>query len=193
MSRKSYLVVIGLFLIALTSIAHADNLALNGIATESSNVGPSPSVAIDGNTDGEYTHGSVTHTDAVPAVLSWWMVDLKDNYLINEITIWNRTDYPYRLTDFNVSVLNSSSQVVWNDEYFTQGGYPNPSLDILLPVNITGDFVKVTLNYLNGDHFLSLAEVQVFGDPAPVPLPPGVWLFGSGLVGLTGLRRFRRS
>jgi hypothetical protein len=26
-----------------------------------------------------------------------------------------------------------------------------------------------------------------------VPLPPAVWLFGSGLVGLIGLRRFRRS
>jgi hypothetical protein len=189
MSRKSYLVVIGLFLIALTSIAHADNLALTGIATESSTIdGYTPYVAIDGITDGLFTH-----TTADPLHLSWWMVDLKDNYLINKITIWNRTDYPYRLTNFNVSVLDSSSQVVWNDDYFTGGGYPNLSLDIPFPVNITGEFVKVTLNYINYDHYLSLAEVQVFGDPAPVPLPPGVWLFGSGLVGLIGLRRFRRS
>jgi hypothetical protein len=30
-------------------------------------------------------------------------------------------------------------------------------------------------------------------DTTPVPLPPSVYLFGSGLVGLIGLRRFRRS
>ena len=28
--------------------------------------------------------------------------------------------------------------------------------------------------------------------PAPVPLPPTVWLFGSGLLGLVGWRRFRK-
>jgi hypothetical protein len=39
-----------------------------------------------------------------------------------------------------------------------------------------------------GNYFL-MDNVQV----SSVPLPPSVWLFGSGLVGLVGLRRFRRS
>lgn len=30
-----------------------------------------------------------------------------------------------------------------------------------------------------------------FGGPAPVPVPPAVWLFGSGLVGLVGIARRR--
>jgi hypothetical protein len=197
MSRKAYLVVIGVLLIALASIAQADNLALTGIASESSTMFPGIATAyaaIDGNTNGTFGV-SVTHTDAVDNVLSWWMVDLQATYPINDIFIWNRTDAaPIRLSNFNVSVLDSSSQVVWDADYFTDRSYyPDPSFDIPLPSNTTGEFVKVTLNYLNGDHYLSLAEVEVFGDPTPVPLPPGVWLFGSGLVGLTGLRRFRRS
>lgn len=37
------------------------------------------------------------------------------------------------------------------------------------------------------------AGMRVYGTQSPVPLPPSVWLFGSGLVGLIGFRRFRRS
>ncbi len=188
MIKKGYLVVIGVFLIALTSIAHADNLALNGNATESSTYrGYSyPGAAIDGNTDGNFFSGSVTHTDS--DYQAWWMVDLRATYHINEIVIWNRTDFgPERLSDFNVSVLGSQSNIVWQSDYLPS---PSPSLDIILPGNITGEFVKVRLN---GTNYLSLAEVQVNGNTSPVPLPPSVWLFGSGLVGLIGLRRFRRS
>jgi hypothetical protein len=198
MREKGYLVVIGLFLIALTSIAHADNLALTGIATQSSTI---PSTygngearnAIDGNTDGDFDASahSVTHTWDVDQ--PWWMVDLGANYHIDGIVIWNRTDepeyVPQKLTNFKVSILDSASQSVWSADYFTSGGYPNPSLSISLPANTTGEFVKVMLN---GTNFLHFAEVQVY-EGAPVPLPPGFWLFGSGLVGLIGLRRFRKS
>ena len=33
---------------------------------------------------------------------------------------------------------------------------------------------------------------QILGTPTVIPLPPSVWLLGSGLVGLLGLRRFRK-
>jgi len=115
------------------------------------------------------------------------MVDLRATYHINEIVIWNRDANIERLSDFNVSVLDSQSDIVWQSNYLLP---PDPFLDIILPGNITGEFVKVRLN---GTNYLSLAEVQVYGNTSPVPLPPSVWLFGSGLVGLIGLRRFRRS
>ncbi len=172
--KKGYLVIIGVLVIALTSIAHADNinLALNGIASESSTNYHSAGVAIDGNTDGNFSNGSVTHTYADNP--SWWMVDLRATYPISEIVIWNRTDgeefVRARLSNFNVSILDNFSQVVWSADYFTAGGYPAPSLDILLLPNIAGRFVKVTLHDVSsGDQYLSLAEVQVYGSPtAPV-------------------------
>jgi hypothetical protein len=42
-----------------------------------------------------------------------------------------------------------------------------------------------------GSAGLLISNISI--EAAPVPLPPSVWLFGSGLVGLIGLRRFRRS
>ena len=38
-----------------------------------------------------------------------------------------------------------------------------------------------------GDNFYSVSEIQAFG--APVPVPGALWLMGSGLLGLLGLRR----
>lgn len=191
MIKKGYLVVIGVFLIALTSIAHADNLAfLYGNATQSSDYRwyYGAANAIDGNVNRDINSWSVTHTGY--EYQAWWMVDLRTTYHINEIVIWNRDANMDRLSNFNVSVLDSQSNIVWQSDYFPYPDYPDPSLDIILPGNITGEFVKVRLN---GTNYLSLAEVQVYGDTSPVPLPPSVWLFGSGLVGLIGLRRFRRS
>ena len=36
-------------------------------------------------------------------------------------------------------------------------------------------------------------EIDAFADVAPVPVPAAVWLLGSGLLGLVGLRRRKRS
>lgn len=43
------------------------------------------------------------------------------------------------------------------------------------------------------DYPLDVNGNQILGATAPVPLPPAAWLLGSGLVGLMGLRRLRRS
>jgi len=58
------------------TVANA-NLALGKTASQSSTrlFSPAgPEAAIDGNTDGDFTHGSVTHTNADP--YAWWQVDL---------------------------------------------------------------------------------------------------------------------
>src|SRR4029079_3538768 len=62
------------------------------LATQSSTYAfsPDPSVAVDGNTDGHYFHGSVTATNA--ELGAWWQLDLRSSLPITSVTIWNRTD-----------------------------------------------------------------------------------------------------
>jgi hypothetical protein len=179
--------MIALFLFAVVGVAAANpiNLALTGRATQSSDWPPWPTNleainAIDGNTDGDIYHGSVTHT--LPE-LAWWQVDLGGLFDLDQIVLWNRTDCcSDRLNNFSVSVLDSSHTTVWTNDFFTGSGYPDPSLIIALPDNLLGQVVQVRLNTVN---YLSLAEVQVFGAvPTAVPEPVTTLLLGSGLLAL---------
>jgi hypothetical protein len=124
--------------------------------------------AVDGNTDGNYFDGSITHTlgDLNP----WWQVDLGSSAAINTVTIWNRTDgCSDRMSDFWVFVSNTpfspsdtpaslqNRAATWSTH---QTAFPNPSVSI--PVNTQGRYVRIQLGG-SGVSFLHLAEVQVFG------------------------------
>jgi hypothetical protein len=68
------------------------NLALGKATTQSSLFSPvgRASNAVDGNTDGDLTAGSVTATNLDSN--AWWQVDLGVSATINAIDVWNRTD-----------------------------------------------------------------------------------------------------
>ena len=139
------------------------NAALGGTATQSSTAygGVAPR-AIDGNTDGNWGVGSVTHTAGT--VDPWWQVDLGATRTVDQISLWNRTDCcSDRLTNFSVSLLDSSQSTVWTQDYYTTGGNPSPSLDIPL-ASLSGQYVRVQKHAPGGSDqsALSLAEVQVF-------------------------------
>lgn len=90
--------------------ANLKNVAIGGIATQSSvSHGGIPSRAIDGNVSGIWGHASTTHTTAANA---WWMVDLKNTYDIDSITLWNRLDCcTERLSNFKIQVIDSDNKV----------------------------------------------------------------------------------
>lgn len=143
----------------------ASNLALGKTAAQSSTytggdgTGPA-SRAVDGNTDGDFRKGSVTHTTTQTD--PWWRVDLGATYRITGVMLWNRTDYdPSRLANYTVSVLDPSGAVIWSQ---TRSGQPLPSAVVDVP-NVDGSQVKVSLAGAN--RILSLAEVQVAGVAVP--------------------------
>ena len=75
-----------------------ENLAIEGIATQSSNYENSTAQqANDGNPDPNYHHGSCSHTryETDP----WWRVTFKRVVLVKEVIIVNRADHPGMLID----------------------------------------------------------------------------------------------
>lgn len=138
------------------------NLALGKPATQiDSYDGAVASRAVDGKTDGNWKNNTVTHTNSTDQ--PWWQVDLESVYTVSAIVLHNRTDaVPERLSNFYVRL--SEDGISWFS-YHHQGTAP---ARLPLVVNRRARFVKVQLA---GKNCLSLAEVQVFGEPPPVAPP----------------------
>jgi hypothetical protein len=170
----------------------SSDLAQGKIATQSSTFPGYPSAAagsaVDGNTDGAFFDGSVTATNLDPN--PWWQVDLGASTAVGSIVIWNRTDCcGSRLSDYWVFVsdtpfLATDTPATLQNRAGTFASHqttaPNPSVTIpqyppcvtavppcLIPVQqIQGRYVRVQLSSAG---YLSLAEVQVFGNGGPPP------------------------
>ncbi len=94
--------------------AGGSNVALGKPARQSSTYQAAEArFAVDGNTDGVFQHGSVTHTQNGPD--EWWEVDLGKVYPIDRIALWNRSDCAgERLAGVTVTVLSEQRQAVWS-------------------------------------------------------------------------------
>jgi hypothetical protein len=138
------------------------NLALGKPATQSSTYYSSyASMAVDGNTDGNWWNHSVSHTNNDPG--AWWQVDLGNGqaveYPIESVNIWNRTDaVPERLANYVVKVYDKNGVLTWTSP--TQAEIAG--LPTVVPVGRTGRTLRIQLL---GTNYLSLAEVEVWRDP----------------------------
>ena len=155
----------------------AQDIAVNKAASQSSTLYPGKtdaSKAADGNTDGNFWDGSVSHTNQ--DANAWWQVDLGASATVSSIVVWNRTDCcGDRLSDYWVFVSDTpfgstdtpatlqSRAGTWSSH---QTAEPSPSASIIV-ASAEGRYVRVQLS---GTDYLSLAEVQLFGTltgPAP--------------------------
>jgi hypothetical protein len=155
--------------------APSANLARGKPASQSSVAyAGTPGLAADGNTDGNYTSGSVSHTDAERE--PWWQVDLGASPRIDRVAVWNRTDCcAERLSKFYVLVSDapfssSSLQTVLGQagvsRYYVEGVAARPTV---IPIARPGRYVRVQLA---GTNYLSIAEVEVIGAGAGAPAQP---------------------
>ena len=157
-----------------SSTAPPINLALNKPATQSSLFSipvagvPAPIAARanDGNRDGNFYNGSVSHTDSNPS--AWWQVDLTAARPLSSIVVWPRTDCcSDRLSDWWVFASDtpfldtdtpqtlSRRPSTWASHQTTP---PNPSTTI--PLSVSARYVRVQLSAAG---YLHLAEVEVMG------------------------------
>ncbi|MEP1488248.1 MAG: T9SS type A sorting domain-containing protein [Algibacter sp.] len=151
--------------IAVSSVAVTRETGINlalasngGVASQSTtDFGGLPEFAIDGNTDGDFGGGSVSHTSN-DAGLKWWQVDLGMDKTLWNIVIYNRTGgiNGERLNNFTVSVIDSNGKITFSETYVD---YPDPSL-VIDTGEITGRIVKIEKT---SDRGITLAEVEVYG------------------------------
>ena len=152
-----------------------ENMALGKPATQSSTVeGGVASSAVDGNTDGDMSKGSVNQTGNGQA---WWQVDLEAIREIGKIDVWNRTDAGTDSTaDFYVMVSTDPFQTHDLDSTLAQPGVTAVKVDgkcatpTSLPFNIAGRYVRVQLTSTAG--VINMAEVQVWSALARKNNPP---------------------
>jgi len=130
------------------------NLALGGTAKQSStHLSGDASRAIDGNTNGNYDEGSVTHT--AKGRNPWWGVQLQEEQEINEIVLFNRTDNSVRLSNFKLTVYDINNKLTYS-KTITQ------FLDSSLSVEVGGVRASKIKVQLNGYGSISLAELEVY-------------------------------
>ena len=130
------------------------NVALGKRVTQSSTAfGGDASRAVDGKTDGDFGHQSVTHTNFQSK--PWWQVDLDKEETIRQINIFNRTDTAQeRLSNFHVILLDSFGNEI---ERKRISALTNTVAQLAIDYK-KARFVRIELE---GHNALSLAEVQV--------------------------------
>lgn len=142
------------------------NMALGAAATQSSTAaGGVAARAIDGNTNGLFSNQSVTHTNVGSP--SWWEVDLGQRVAIESIAVWNRTDCcGDRLSNYFVLVSDFPNPMPGEGGAFQHFESAQAGTPTSIAVGRVGRYVRVLKQ---GSGVVALAEVQVFGRPAPPP------------------------
>lgn len=134
------------------------NLALAGVAKQSTTGHNGAAArAIDGDTNGAWSGGSVTHTAGGEAN-AYWQVNLGSDNTIGQINIFNRTDSccKSRLSNFTVLLVDSNGNINYK-QTITSIPYPSISIDA---GGAQGKIIRVRSN--NDSIALSLAEVEVY-------------------------------
>jgi murein DD-endopeptidase MepM/ murein hydrolase activator NlpD len=146
------------------------NLALHKPATQSSEYAPNPapaSRAVDGNLDGNFNNGSVTHTDDTSSD-SWWEVDLGADTWIDHLQVYNRTDAAQgRLNGF--SYLVAADGGYWYTPPAPGTEYPFSRTDPAYPATFLPIKRSIRRIRIRVPTYLHVAEVMAMGREG---LPP---------------------
>ena len=132
------------------------NIALNGTATQSTTTnGGVASRAIDGNTDGIFGNGSVTHTAA--GTDEWWRVDFQTATDVTKIMVYNRTGGTgvgvARLNGCVIDLYDANDSIAYSSTLTS---------NVIHYLNVE----KTSFSYImvrnNGSDALNLAEVEAY-------------------------------
>jgi|ERR1712232_100596 len=134
---------------------NGENYALKGSASQSSTEhGGVASRAIDGNTNGHWSAASTTHTHYGK---QWWKVVLQNEVKISKVVAYNRLDCcSNRLDTAIVELIDAGGTVVDSQQF--------GSTSTAYAFNFDDTIAKTVRIRLQQNNYLSLAEVQVYGE-----------------------------
>jgi len=159
-------------LLALTGSCGAvpANLAAGKPATaSSSDHGSVPADIADGNRDGNFANGSVWHS-AAPDAAPWVEVDLGQDYYLDRVMLWPRTDATQgTVKDLRVRITNTAGTEVFN-QVFLAGTPANHPWGTTALRGIQGRRVRISrADSPVNPNFLTFAELEVHGQSNPIP------------------------
>ncbi|CAB1345500.1 unnamed protein product, partial [Coregonus sp. 'balchen'] len=139
-----------------------DNVALRGVATQSSQFGDrNAEYAIDGKRNTNYE--SCTHT--TQETNPWWRVDLLDVTRVTAVTITNRDDVPERLDGAEIHIGNSlENNGINNLRCVVISHIPAGETHTFQCKEMEGRYVVVVIP--GRSEYLTLCELEVYGTPA---------------------------
>ena len=135
-----------------------------------------------------YSTTQTLHTPATTWQYQWDRVEIKP---ISAQQSGQATNYS--LTN-NSALSPSSLNLTNNDHFLIALKAPESSGSWLAPTSeqCFSDSSTCTLTWDLGGSTIAVDLEQVL-PPAGVPVPPAVWLFGSGLLGMVGIARRRKT
>lgn len=161
MVDQDYIKVLEAWVYGLAGVTE-ENIALNKPTQQSTTAFDGQSSrAVDGNTSGNYSQNSTTHTAKRKS--SWWRVDLGGNYALSAIKVFNRTNCcieRLELAKVYVSNINSFDP----KDYKEIGVLNSNSEQNFYNLEETGRYLMI---YQERKEFLSLAEVEAYGTLIP--------------------------
>lgn len=162
------------------------NIAAGKAVKQSSTMGVyAARLAVDGNINGDFANGSVTHTDQ--DVNAWFEIDLGGTESIDAITIWNRTDgasdrlsnYWVFISDTPFNPYETASVLKTRPDIHKFHVKEAKARKIIKSAGTRGRYVRIQFagDQPASNSYLSLAEVEIFrmtdgpdAISAPVPL-----------------------
>ncbi len=116
-------------------ISDGKNIAAKGKATQSGEeYGGKPEHAIDGNTGGDESKGDkISHTNSKSAN-PLWALEFEEEFPIEAIVIWNRTDEKWkgRMNNFTVKLRSKHQGQIW-EKPVTEAPMPSVRLEVTAP------------------------------------------------------------
>jgi len=136
------------------------------------------------------TGANVLYSPEEYSMASWFLLDGMLGYVTSD-ALW--------AASYNEMVWNILNRTdIWN---YADREYPNTGSGVTLHDVYNTDVANGLDSTYDYSNFMFVIDsggltpnVLVFGTPPPaVPIPPAIWLFGSGLIGLVGVARRRKS
>lgn len=163
------------------------NLAVGKPVSQSTTAfGGAAAAAVDGNRDGAYSGGSISHTDS--NAQAWWQVDLQSDTAVGNVVVWNRTDWDGPWSEVSQG-MSAGFMNRLQDYWVLASSTPFTSTDLqasrnqpgVTAVHVDGTGTKSTVSLgrsaryirvqLAGTGYLALAEVEVQAPGASQPAP----------------------